>query len=150
MSRRHTTAAIVAVAAVAAPAFADAGTRVDEVRLFDWIRTFWPIIVVFATMLVAAVMTGLATRFVKVPAFNGLIERVGKLETGCQGHEMRLQSLERSAEKSPTPMELQEDIAELAERMKGVETGLTGIDGRLETTNTYLHTLIERGLKGAA
>jgi hypothetical protein len=146
LRRRHIIAVFAVAALAASPAFADPGTASDEARLFDWIRTFWPMLVLFGGLIVAGIITGLSARFVASARFELLTARVDKVEGSCAEHDLRLKALEKASDASPTRVELQEDVAEVSERLARVETGLTGIGGQLETTNLYLHTIIERGL----
>ena len=118
-------------------------------RSGSWVSFFhqiWPVVVTVTALLTGAVLLGLATRFATVSSFKELTKKVEKSRNDLDDHETRLKMVERHCSEPPTRVELQEDIAELSERMKGVEVGMQGVNSQLGTTNTYLHTLIERGL----
>lgn len=61
--------------------------------------------------------------------------------------EVRLKSLEETLQSAPTRHELQTDISRLSARMSGVESGLAGISKQQDTTNNYLHTIVESYVK---
>ncbi|WP_160299135.1 DUF2730 family protein [Sphingomonas sp. SRS2] len=115
----------------------------------DWIRAIWPILVTVIGAVGAGLYLGLAMRFPSVSAFNSLKSTVYGMKDQQTKDEGRLKRLEELCGETPTRIELQEDIAELGERMSGLEGEMKGVGQQLGTTNTYLHTLIERGLKGS-
>jgi hypothetical protein len=57
--------------------------------------------------------------------------------------------LEDHVEASPTRQELHDEMSALTARVAAVETGLKGIGRQLDTTNRYLHTLIDKAMPGA-
>lgn len=113
----------------------------------DWIRAIWPILVVVVGGICTGIYLGLAMRFPSVSSFDRLKARVDKLEDAQIGDDAKIKRLEELCSAAPTRVELQDDIAELGERMSGIEGEMKGVAGQLGTTNTYLHTLIERGLR---
>lgn len=131
-------------------AWAQAGSSHPDsaVGWADWIRAIWPILVVVVGGLCTGIYLGLAMRFPSVSSFDRLKARVDKLEDERIDDAGRIKRLEELCSAAPTRVELQEDIGELGERMAGVEGKMDGVHDQLRTTNTYLHTLIERGLKG--
>lgn len=147
MYRRHTIVAVLALGLFASGSSALAAGGGE--RITDWIRAFWPIAMVGGGLVITGVLLALGTRFAPAAAFNALRSRVDKLERDCTVLDLRAGDLEKVVVSSPTRLELQEDIAELGERMKGVEATLAGVGTQLGTTNTYLHTLIEKGLRAA-
>lgn len=120
----------------------------SAVEWSDWIRAIWPILVVVVGGICTGIYLGLAMRFPSVSSFNRLKARVDQLEDDRIDDAARIKRLEELCSAAPTRVELQEDIAELGERMSGIEGEMKGVSAQLGTTNTYLHTLIERGLGG--
>ncbi len=60
--------------------------------------------------------------------------------------EARIEAIERHRQASPLPSELSKDIGKVAERVRGLETGLDALQRMVGTLNDYLHTVLEKGL----
>jgi chromosome segregation ATPase len=118
----------------------------------EWVRAIYPIVVMLVSLAGLGIFLWLATQFVtrrdsdkaKATADN----RLAILEEHRASHETRLKLLEEHVDASPTRQELHDEISELAARMSSVETGLKSIGKQLDTTNNYLHTLIEKAMPG--
>lgn len=130
-------------AARAATNVADADQPISWV---DYVKALWPVFAVVAGLILTGLLLGLGTRFTTVKAFAEMSERVGKHSARLDDHETRIKLVEQACASPPTRQELSEEIGELSERMRGVEVGMDGVRGAVNTTNTYLHSLIERGL----
>lgn len=131
----------------ASPAIAGGAGQPQPLQWVDYVTKLWPIVVTTAGLLATGMLLALATRFASVKALTDLATTVADLKISKEGHETRICALEQTASQSPTRQELQDEIAGLGERMRGVEVGMDGLAGQLRTANEYLHTLIERGLK---
>ncbi len=120
--------------------------RANAVSWPDWIRAIWPILVVVIGAIGTGLYLGLAVRFPTVAAFQQLKNRVDTMERETSDIGSRVKRVEELCIAAPTRVELQEDIAELGERLSSMEGEMKGVATQLGTTNRYLHTLIERGL----
>lgn len=116
----------------------------------EYVKVFWPIIGGVGALLTLFGVLWLRTKFTPLEDHRGLNTRVSALEARDAGQEERLKALESHVNQAPTRQELQDDIAKLAERMAGMEAGLKGVGKELQTHNSYLHSLIEQGLKGGS
>lgn len=114
----------------------------------EYVKVFWPIIGGVGALLTLFGVLWLRTKFTPLEDHRLVGTKVAALETTSAAHEERLKALEGHANQAPTRLELQDDIAKLAERMAGMEAGLRGVGKELATHNSYLHSLIEQGLKG--
>lgn len=112
----------------------------EPVHWTELVRALWPVLALVGGLILTSVMLALTTRFATVVALKGLDFRVSKLEEFRTAQEATLSVL-------PTRQQLGEAIGELGERVAGLESKMEGVGGQLNTTNTYLHTLIERGLR---
>jgi chromosome segregation ATPase len=106
----------------------------------DYLAKLWPIVVVLSTIFGALIGVWLSSRYAPRQEFERLKNTVFE-------HTTQIATLEDTLKSSPTRQELQDDIAQLAERIRGLETGVSGMRDQLSTTNNYLHTLIEKGLQ---
>jgi predicted nucleic acid-binding Zn-ribbon protein len=61
--------------------------------------------------------------------------------------EQRLNAIEADLHRAPSRVELSKDIGKVAERVGHLEAGLEALSKQIETTNSYLHTLIEKQIK---
>jgi hypothetical protein len=117
-------------------------------------RAMWPVAVSLGALSSTAIFLWLATKFVsKVDhtAANKLSnEKIAALEVARADHATRIRLVEDHIEASPTRQELHDEISGLGERMSAVEAGMKGIGKQLDTTNRYLHTLIEKAVPGAS
>jgi tRNA splicing ligase len=113
--------------------------------LLEIIRTFWPIFVVVVGLAAGGCVWWLKGQF----ASKAELERLKIDVATVHDHETRIKVLEENSHQSPTRQELQEDIATLAERMRGVEVGQEGIQRQLGTANQHLQILVERAVRVA-
>lgn len=127
--------------------------------LLELIRTFWPIAVVLTPIILGAGILWLRSQFsTKADIQNmeaRIVARIGEHEDRLNEGSKKLASLDKrvalvedDCESSPSRQDLSQAIAVLAGRMSGVESSLKGQERALSTQNDYLHTLIEKGLKG--
>lgn len=61
--------------------------------------------------------------------------------------EQRLNAIEGDLLRAPSKVELSRDIGKVAERVGRLEAGMTAVGKQLETTNSYLHTMIEKQIR---
>lgn len=153
MLRRIILVALAALCVTASPALASDGQS-GAFAFVDYVSKLWPVVLTTAGLIASGVLLALATRFASVKALSSLSAKVGEHSTSLETHATRLAQLEASASQSPTRQELQGDIAQLSERMRGMETAFNGVERefegvgkQLDTANRYLEMVIERGLK---
>ncbi len=108
----------------------------------DWFRAVYPAFVSLLSLGGFCATLWLGTRFAAKGDHAALAARVADLETRCA-------VLEEHSETSPTRSELRDEIASMAERVSAMEASIAGFARQLETTNTYLHSLINSGLAQA-
>lgn len=118
----------------------------DHVAWLDYVKALWPVVVGLSALLSSVVVLWLSSRYATLKSHGDLVEKVSK-------HGDRITKVEELCAQTPTRQELQEDIAELGERMSAVETqvtsGFEGMRDQQRTTNDYLHLIIEKGLGSA-
>lgn len=118
----------------------------------EWFRAIYPVLVTLVSLAGLGLFLWLATKFVSRKdndkAKAAADSRFALLEESRTNHETRLQLLEEHVDSSPTRQELHDEIGGLSARMSAVETGLKAIGKQLDTTNNYLHTLIEKAMPG--
>lgn len=126
-------------------------------EVLDYIRTLWPIAVVLIPIVLTAGLLWLKTQFstkADLAATEARIvavveEHKTRLDDGSRrmaDFDKRIALVEDDCEASPSRSELMQQNTVLSGRMSGVETSLRGQERELSTLNTYLHTLIEKGL----
>lgn len=115
--------------------------------LLEWVRALYPVAASLISLVAAIAVVWLSSRFVSWPKFSALNADMERLRLQVTEHGRQIRHLEEHAKESPTRVELQDDIAQLSARMAGVEVGMRGVSNQLSTTNSYLHTLIEKGLQ---
>jgi hypothetical protein len=115
----------------------------------EYIRTFWPIGVAVSCLVAGILVLWLKSGFATRESINKVHGRIDGIAVSTSSNGERIKHLEDAFGSSPSRHELQEDIAALSARMSAVEAGMGGIQNQLKTTNNYLHTLVENGLKGA-
>lgn len=116
----------------------------------EYVKALWPVIGGIFALLTLFGVLWLRTKFTPLEDHRLVATKVATLERESAAQEERLKALETHVTQAPTRQELQDDIAKLAERMAGMEAGLRGFSKELHTTNSYLHSLIDRGLQGGA
>lgn len=134
---------------IGGPALAAAALAPSHVGWVEYVKALWPVIVVVAGLILTGLLLGLATRFTTVKAFAAQQLTVADHAGKIVDHETRLRLLEQDCDAKPSRQDLGEEVAELGERMRGVEVGISGLSSQANTTNTYLQTLIQRGLSGS-
>jgi hypothetical protein len=107
----------------------------------EWFRAIYPLVVTLVSLAGLGVVLWLGTKFAAKTT-------VDKLAKDQADHETRIQLLEDHNTASPTRAELHEELSGLAARMAGVESALKGFSKQIDTTNSYLHTVIEKALGG--
>jgi hypothetical protein len=107
----------------------------------EWFRAVYPVIITLVSLAGLGVVLWLGTKFAAKTT-------VDKLSEGQASHETRIQLLEEHNIASPTRAELHEEMSGLGQRMAGVESALKGFSKQIDTTNSYLHTVIEKALGG--
>ena len=119
----------------------------------DAFRAFWPVAVTLGALCSTAIFLWLATKFVSKEdhkaAQAAIATNQDAMEERQHDHETRIKMLEDHVEASPTRQELHDEMSALTARVAAVETGLKGIGRQLDTTNRYLHTLIDKAMPGA-
>jgi len=119
----------------------------------EWFRALYPVIVTLISLAGLGAFLWLASKFVtkaeyeKANASSG--SKVVTLEARGNDHETRIKLLEEHIESSPTRQELHDEVQALARQISGMDSRLDGITSQLKTTNSYLHTLIDKALPSA-
>jgi hypothetical protein len=72
--------------------------------------------------------------------------RYESLKDKSADHEGRIKTLEKSGEEPPTRHSLNNEITKLIGVVGRLESAVSGLASQAQTTQTYLHTLVERGL----
>ena len=116
-------------------------------------RAFWPVAVTLGALASSAIFLWLATKFASKAELTDVRQkadfRLSVLEEHRTDHATRLKLVEDHIDASPTRQELHDEIAELSARLAALESGVKGIGKQLDTTNKYLHTLIDKSMPGA-
>jgi hypothetical protein len=123
-----------------------------------YLQVAWWIVITITPFAVAGAVAYLRTQF---PSKSDLDAAEKRLGAKIDAHERRLgdgsvklaeldkrmgqAEQDRAAE--PSRYSLREEIAELADRVGGLEGSFKGLERQLATTNSYLHTIIEKNLK---
>jgi hypothetical protein len=107
----------------------------------EWFRAIYPVFVTLISLAGLGCVLWLGTKF----AAKATVEQLAKDQAD---HETRIQLLEEHNASSPTRAELHEEISVLATKMAGIESALKGLGKQVDTTNSYLHTVIEKALGG--
>lgn len=124
----------------------------------ELLRALWPVFTLIAGLAIAGVLLALRSIFATVTAHKNHDERLVVVETFVieqktalgmlpTRQELGVQIARHGDRLSETREEISEQLSEQGERIAGVEEGLKGVSRQLETTNTYLHTLLEQGLR---
>lgn len=123
----------------------------------DYIKYGWPIITGVAGFLVIVGAMWIKTNFVTRAEHRADRQAAEERERRIAEHDQRLSLLEAYQKQPPTRHDLGDGIAEVGERISKIEAIVEGIDKRvnreldsigeqLRTFNSYLHTLIDKGL----
>jgi hypothetical protein len=115
---------------------------VVETSWLEWFRAIYPVFVTLVSLAGLGCVLWLGTKF----ASKVTVEKHGQ---SLSDHETRIELLEAHNEASPTRAELHDELTNLASRMSGMESALKGVGKQIDTTNTYLHTVIEKALGGS-
>lgn len=119
----------------------------------EWFRAVYPVILTLISAVGFVAILWLSSKYltrVKYDADGALHDEKHQLiSRTLEKHETRLAVLEEHAEASPTRQELQDDIAQIAQRMSGVEASVRGMSSELRSTNQLIHTLIDKAIPGS-
>jgi Protein of unknown function (DUF2730) len=113
----------------------------------EYVRALWPVVVGISLFFSGIVGLWLSSKFVAKPSLDAISTKLDAAKLIAADHSARLLHLEESFQSAPTRQELQDDISNLSARLSALEAGQRGIEAQLKTTNNYLHTLVENGLK---
>ena len=113
----------------------------------DYVRALWPVVSGVSAALLVLIGLWLRSKFTPIDDHRALAVRVTEAESKAKAQSTEIEHVKTQLDVAPTRQELQDDISNLGSRMAGVETAIRGVDKRLETQNTYLHSLIEQGLR---
>jgi hypothetical protein len=109
----------------------------------EYIQTFSTPFIALCGLCASVIALWVSSRTASKADLARLEVKVSEAGASTIGHGSRIKHLEDAFQSAPTRHELQTDISRLAARMSGVEAGQLGISKQLDTTNTYLHTLVE-------
>jgi hypothetical protein len=122
------------------------------VRVVSWllelIRTLWPVAIVVMPLVTGAGFLWLKTQFPSKTDFDTIQQRLAEGSRKLSDLDKRVALVEDDCESSPSKQDLSNLYAALAGRTSGVETALRGLEKALNTQNDYVHTLIEKAIKG--
>lgn len=138
--------------------------------VLEYIRTLWPIAVVLLPFITATGFLWLQTKFPSKGDLSQAKEALSadiaatekRLGNKIDEHEQRLNDgskklaeldkrcalVEDDTRSMPSRQNLQIELSTLSQRIRGVEVWTETTSKSLDTLNSYLHTLIERGLGG--
>lgn len=74
-------------------------------------------------------------------------EEVCRIDRRLLSVEGRCGAIEERAGEPPSRTDLSKDIGKVAERVRGVEVTVDAVKRMVETSNQYLHTIIEQGMR---
>lgn len=128
--------------------------------VLEYIRTLWPIAVVLLPFVCATGFIWLKTQFPTRVDLDGVEKRLGakiddhddRLDRGSKAMaelDKRTALVEDECKAVPSRQNLQTELSSIAQRTRGVEVEVAGMGRELGTLNSYLHTLIERGINGS-
>nr|WP_162236153.1 hypothetical protein [Sphingomonas sp. Leaf24] len=134
----------------------------------DIFKIAWPIAVTLVPIILTAGILWLRSQFptkgeleaVRVDVATKIAGSERRLTDKLEEHEARLEAgsrkmaeldkrtalVEEECKQVPSRNTLQSELSHLAQRIRGVEVQGQAANDQLSTQNTYLHTLIERGL----
>jgi H+/Cl- antiporter ClcA len=116
----------------------------------DWISLLiqlWPIASTITPVILLAGFLWLRQKFPSKEDFDALKLTVDQLKTDQAKTSETIKELKGERDDPPTRVQLMAEMAVLASRVSGMEAGLEGVRGQLETSNDYLQILIERGVR---
>lgn len=127
--------------------------------ILELIRTLWPIAAVLTPLIIGAGILWMRSQFstkLDIQNMEGrILERIeshdGRLNDGSKklaDLDKRVALVEGDCESSPSRHDLNQAIAVLAGRMSAVESSSRGLEREIRTQNDYVHTLIEKGMRG--
>ncbi|KQM23151.1 hypothetical protein ASE73_02690 [Sphingomonas sp. Leaf24] len=140
----------------------------NAVAFLDIFKIAWPIAVTLVPIILTAGILWLRSQFptkgeleaVRVDVATKIAGSERRLTDKLEEHEARLEAgsrkmaeldkrtalVEEECKQVPSRNTLQSELSHLAQRIRGVEVQGQAANDQLSTQNTYLHTLIERGL----
>lgn len=107
----------------------------------EWFRATYPVLVTIVSLGALACVLWLGTKF----AAKSTVEELARDRAM---HETRLQLLEEANAAHPTRAQLSVEIMEMSGKIASINSALKGVGKQIDTTNSYLHTVIERALGG--
>jgi len=127
-------------------------------RWLDILQVLWPIAVIIIPLMLGAGFLWLKTQLATKAELKSLEadtdkqfrENAGRFERGSKKfseHDKRLAIVERDCEEVPTRQTLQTELSQVAQRLRGVETGHQAIERQLGTANDYLKIIVDKGFK---
>lgn len=116
-------------------------------RWIEILQVAWQVAVVLTPVVLGCIFLWLKTQFQSKADAAAEALRVSRLERDHSAMAERIGSLERLSDDPPTRSSLSKDVGKVAERVRGLETGLSAVQKALGTANNYLQTLIEQGLR---
>ena len=127
----------------------------------EYIRTLWPIAIVLLPFVCATGFIWLKTQFPTLADLKGTEQRITdrieeheeRLDTGSRTMatlDKRTALVEEECRQAPSRQTLQGELSAISQRTRGVEVEVQAVGRELSTLNSYLHTLIERGITGSA
>ena len=79
---------------------------------------------------------------------NAHAERFERGSAKFADHDKRIALVEADCKEVPTRQNLQAELSQISQRLRGVETGFEGMERQLNTTNDYLKIIVDKGFKG--
>jgi hypothetical protein len=117
------------------------------VDLLEFVKVLWPIASTITPLILAAGFLWLRTKFPSREEVEKLSAKVEQLDGKLDDHEVRVGKIEFDQKSEPTRADLNRVQTALGERIGGVEATLRGMGQQLGRIDTYLHTLIDKGLE---
>lgn len=138
----------------------------------QWFQILYPIALTMTPVLIAVGLLWLRTKFASLGDFKAIetkvagvdllnvVERLGTVESDIKVITVEIQALAEGADSAPTRLDLMNQLSGLTERMSRMEAAVESerrqsqhqyeaLRQQLATTNQYLHTLIDQGMRGA-
>ncbi len=113
----------------------------------DIVATMWPIAATITPLMMMGGFFWLRTQFAPRGDLDEHAAKLGDIREELVRIDERLTNLQSDMDASPSRSEMSERISYLAERIGRMEAATEGILRQFATTNQYLHTIIERGLR---
>jgi len=108
-------------------------------EFLEWVRALWPVVSSITPFILLGGFYWLKTQFVSQQDFDELDEKIDL-------HHERIGRLETEGQSDPSRADLNRMQSELSQRLSGVEASVKALGHQMATMNSYLHTVIEKGL----